>query len=284
MTFTAWAFRQIREVTYRRALSRLFNAFDFTISEETPLDDIVNAIRDYMQSDGFREGVWSSASDMITGLMVDNARTWREAAAESGKGRLIYEALRNEMNGPVGAKMSIMAAENARLISTFTTDLQDMVANFIRQESQKGRRPEAIAEDLISQYPDITKARINLIARTGTAKSATELTKARSDQFGWSWYAWHSNHDVRTRKAHKNLDNVLINWNDPPAPEQLVGIKSKLGHGHAGCFPNCRCYCAPLLHLDRVQWPHRVYRDNSVGYMTRSEFSQISTMEDRRAA
>jgi SPP1 gp7 family putative phage head morphogenesis protein len=279
MTFTAWAFRQIREVTYRRALSRLFNAFDFTISEETPLDDIVNAIRDYMQSDGFREGVWSSASDMITGLAVDGARTWREAAAESGKGRLIYEALRNEMQGPVGSKMSIMAAENARLISTFTDDLQTMVANFIRQESQKGRRPEAIADDLISQYPDITKARINLIARTETAKSATELTKARSDQFGWSWYAWHSNHDVRTRPAHRNLDSVLVNWNDPPAPEQLMGRKSRLGHYHAGSAPNCRCYCAPLLHLDRVQWPHRVYRDNSIEYMTLNEFRQMGGME-----
>jgi SPP1 gp7 family putative phage head morphogenesis protein len=279
MTFTAWAFRQIREESYRRALSRLFNAFDFTISEETPLDDIVNAIRDYMQSDGFREGVWSSASDMITGLMVDNARTWREAASESGKGRLIYEALRNEMTGPVGSKMSIMAAENARLISTFTDDLQTMVANFIRQESQKGRRPEAIADDLISQYPDITKARINLIARTETAKSATELTKARADQFGWSYYVWRANHDSRVRSSHRHMDGVVCDWNSPPNPEALNHEKRNYGAYAPGCIFNCRCFGQVIIRPERIEWPRKVHIQGQIVMMTLNEFRQLGGME-----
>jgi SPP1 gp7 family putative phage head morphogenesis protein len=279
MTFTAWAFRQIREVTYRRALSRLFNAFDFTISEETPLDDIVIALREYMQSDAFREGVWSSASNMITGLMVDNARTWREAASESGKGRLIYEALRNEMQGPVGSKMSIMAAENARLISTFTDDLQTMVANFIRQESQKGRRPEAIADDLISQYPDITKARINLIARTETAKSATELTKARADQFGWSYYVWRANHDSRVRSSHRHMDGVVCDWNSPPTPEALKGEKRNYGAYAPGCIFNCRCFGQVIIRPERIEWPRKVHIQGQIVMMTLNEFRQMGGME-----
>jgi hypothetical protein len=35
------------------------------------------------------------------------------------------------------------------------------------------------------------------------------------------------------------MDHVLVLWSDPPAPEMLAHVKSRLGHYHAGQSPNC---------------------------------------------
>jgi hypothetical protein len=72
------------------------------------------------------------------------------------------------------------------------------------------------------------------------------------------------------------MQGVLIRWSDPPAPEQLKGIKSTLGHYHAGDAPNDRCYAAPLIDVDRINWPHKVYVNSQIIMMTRSRFIQLA--------
>lgn len=47
----------------------------------------------------------SVARRMVVGLMAENARSWRAAAREGMRGREIYEALQEEMRGPVGDRV-----------------------------------------------------------------------------------------------------------------------------------------------------------------------------------
>jgi uncharacterized protein with gpF-like domain len=196
---------------------------------------------------------------MVTMLKMDGAKSWREAASQSSKGRIIFNALKNEMHGPVGDTIRNLVHENAKLISTMPLNLAEQATTFITEESQKGRRADDITQDLIKQFPHVSEVNIRRIARTEVSKASTALTQARSQFIGAGWYTWQTSRDIRVRASHKFLGRdggVLINWNNPPSPEELVGEKS---------------YGA---------WPHLVYFNGQVKTMTRHQFSLIAGMEE----
>jgi hypothetical protein len=70
------------------------------------------------------------------------------------------------------------------------------------------------------------------------------------------------------------MQGVIVNWRDPPSPEKLVNEKS-VGHYHAGCVFNCRCYAAPVISINDITFPAKVYLGGVIKRMTRKQFEQI---------
>jgi SPP1 gp7 family putative phage head morphogenesis protein len=219
----------------------------------------------------------SIASRMATQMKVENARSWKAAARAGSRGREILSALREELEaGNVGARVREIVRENASLISSIPEEIRERISAEISDLEERGRRPEEIAEFLRERVPELTRSRAALIARTETSKSATALTRARSEDLGLDWYEWATSEDARVRPAHRLMDKVLVNWTDPPAPERLARIKSTLGHYHAGNCPNCRCDSYPVLNIDDLKWPHKVYWRGTIRMYTRSKFAALS--------
>ena len=220
---------------------------------------------------------------MVTGLFSDQGHTWRQAAAANGKGRAIYEALRKELQGPAGQRMRELIDDATYRIVTLPSDIGHDVADYVARESLKGRRASDIAEDIQKMFPEKTTARAELIARTQTSMTSTALTWERAERLGAHWYIWRAVGDARTRHSHEKMEGVLVNWNDPPAPEDLFPIlnadgkprRNTLGHYHAGCCPNCRCYPEPVIDLDQATFPARVYRGNRIQVMKQKEFEKL---------
>jgi len=218
-----------------------------------------------------------AAARMITGLYFQGARTWREAARESGKTAIIYQALQREMAGPVGKRVRELIQENAKLISSFPTNVQRRaVASGAAAHFQAGGRAEEFGEWLSG----VARSRAHLIARTEISKASAALTQAHSEELGIDWYVWETSKDQRTRQSHKKMQGVLIRFDDPPSPEALIGQHSTLGHYNAGQAPNCRCYAAPVIRFERLSWPHRVFVSGRIQFMTLAHFKLIN---ERRA-
>jgi hypothetical protein len=225
------------------------------------------------------------ASRMVTGVSVANAKSWREAASISSRGRLIYSGLKTEMNGPVGIAARQMVRENARLIQSLPNDLATSVSRFIASQQLKGVRSETLQAELKTRIPQLAESRVRLIARTETAKAETAFTQARAENLGLRYFQWATSEDQRVRRSHRLMDKVLVAWNDLPAPEQLAGEKSTLGHYPAGGAQNCRCVSLPLVRLDEVAWPAKVYHSGQITRMRMADFKHLSGMEvERRAA
>lgn len=238
--------------------------------------EISRKIRLFAETQLFKRYAESLALKIVTQLFTDTGRTWRQAARENSKGRIIYEALRNELKGPIGGSVAEQVQRNAQIIKTLPIEISSKVTDYIAAETFNGRRAYDIAKEIKSMFPESSKAKANLIARTEVSKTQFALTQARAENMGINWYVWKTSEDSRVRSSHKHMDDVLVKWSDPPSPEALIGKKSTLGHYHAGCSPNCRCYPEPLVSLDLIQWPHKVYYSGSIQTMTKSQFEAIA--------
>ncbi len=229
----------------------------------------------------------AAATKMVTGLFSDQGHTWRQAAAANGKGRAIYEALRKELQGPAGMQLRTLVDETTYRVVTLPSDIGHDVADYIAQGSLKGRRAADLEDEIRAMFPEKTQARATLIARTHVPITSTNLTRQRAEQYGLPWYIWRpvggAAGDGRTRDSHKRTAGVLVNWNDPPAPEDLFPIlnadgkprRNTLGHYHAGCCPNCRCYPEPFIDLDQVTFPARIYMGNRIQTIREKEFERM---------
>jgi SPP1 gp7 family putative phage head morphogenesis protein len=177
--------------------------------------------------------------------------------------------------GRVGVEMRAQINRNADIIKTLPRSISQQVTAHVEKESLKGRRASDIADEIQQMFPESSRAKANLIARTETSKTSTALTQARAEDIGLDWYVWRTSEDGRVRIGHKKMEGVLINWREPPSPEKLAGEKSA-GNYHAGNIYNCRCYPQPLITLNDVKFPHKVYINGAIKVLSREQFRQLS--------
>lgn len=231
---------------------------------------------EFQDSQEYSDFVMSTVERMVTGLNTGNYSTWRKAAREATKGNMLYRALLEEMKTGISSSIKNQIMENANLIRTLPTDTAQKVVHNITEEAYKGKRASEIARIIQEETSEHSRASAKLIARTEVSKATTALTKARSEDLGLKWYVWRTALDGdRVRKSHRNMEGVLVAWSNPPSPEALVGEPS-VGNYHAGNIWNCRCYPEPLISVDDVTWPHKVYYQGTIRKMGKREFEQLT--------
>lgn len=212
----------------------------------------------------------NAAHTLIYNLNKQSIEQWQR------QGKQINNLLKKELKTQeISRLMDIYKNQNISLIQSLPLDAAKRVYKILTEGYVSGARSSSLV-DKIQRIGDISKNRATLIARTETSKISTALTQARSNVLGLDWYVWRTSQDVRVRDSHFVMSRVIVNWNEPPAPEQLKGIKSKLGHYHAGNCPNCRCYPQSLIELTDVKWPCKVFYNGKIVTMTRTQFEKIA--------
>lgn len=276
MTYKDWKRIKTVEKEYLNALLKLVKIFkkiaNSSGSDQQKYIDSMNNFQNSMQYEKF---INSAVKRMVLPLDVGNQRTWREAAKKATKGKFLYHLLMDELKQGTGQIIQKQVMENVLLIKTLPNDVAQKVVSDIAENALKGARAESTEKIIRDKTDQHARASARLIARTETAKTMSALTKARCEQLGLRWYIWRTALDgTRVRLSHRIMEGVLVNWNNPPAPEELVGEKSA-GHYHAGNIWNCRCYSEPVLELEDIRFPARVYYNGQIVMMNKSEFEQI---------
>jgi SPP1 gp7 family putative phage head morphogenesis protein len=270
-----WEPKRRIELTYQRSLRVIMRKLEKELKGKNDLTSILNTLKKFMKSEEFNKYAYASAKKMVTSLFTDAGKTWRTAANVNSKGRQIYEALKHEIDTtPIGISIREQTERNARLIKSMPERIRVEITDIVARESINGRRASEIAEDLQERFPEMLKAKADLIARTETSKTSTALTKSRCDNLGIKAYIWRTSEDIRVRDSHSKMDDVIIFWNNPPSPEALAGEKN-VGYYHPGNIYNCRCYPEPIIRLDFITWPHKVYWNNQIVRMTRKQFEEV---------
>lgn len=266
------------EIAYENAIDKLLREF-FKLPVFETWNDILDLIKGYQHTVKFLHGFATQlAAKMVTAVAVQNANSWREAARQSTKSRQIYNMLRNEMQQPkMRDRLYFLIQSNAQYISTVPQVVAEHAVHHIQQEQMAGRRSEDILHDLKPYMRNLKDWQVKRIARTEVAKADTAITRTRAEDIDLNWYMWDTSGDARVRDSHRKMQGVLVNWNDPPSPEALIGEPARAGHYHAGNVYNCRCIALPLVDPSDVAWPHKVYSNGRITTMTLAAFNRTNT-------
>ena len=176
---------------------------------------------------------------------------------------------------------------NAGIIKTLPLNISLDVTAYIERESVKGRRASDIMAEIAEKFPIHTKARAKLIARTEVSKTQSALTESRSRLYGVNWYVWRAVGGTgETDALVKAIAACRVCWCIGTTLQhrrfcfqlsaKMVGrYHSTLGHYHAGCCPNCRCYAEPVIILDSYAWPMNMYSRGRISQNIVERFEEI---------
>jgi len=214
---------------------------------------------------------WASktVATMFYNVNKDNQKLWNKLSARMSRD------LRKELSKPPQKTwFQKYMDDNVKLIQSMPLEAAAKVHELVKENVYKGMRSTELVDEIM-RIGGIQKNRAKTIARTETSRYSTALTEMRAESIGANWYIWKAVGDFRTRKSHKNMNNVVINWSDPPSPEKLVGEKD-YGDYHPGQIFNCRCYPEVVLDIDGINFPAKVYRKGRIETMKKDQFMKMA--------
>jgi SPP1 gp7 family putative phage head morphogenesis protein len=173
------------------------------------------------------------ATDMLTEVNARDIGAWRALGAEISKG-----VMRDIMTAPAGEVMRALLSEQVTLIKSMPLDAAQRVHELTLKGLEDSTRASQIAKEIM-RSGDVSKSKAMLIARTEVARTGSVLTEERAKHIGSDGYVWQTSRDGDVRQSHKEMQGKLVKWSDPPTLDGMTG--------HAGCFPNCRCWAEVLL-------------------------------------
>ncbi len=248
------------EAAYRRALNAILAQMEREAGAAATPAEMLAVYARWQNSQSLSELCEKAVRRMATGLNTSQARTWRQAAAASTRGREIAGALRENLQYEVGAAINDIVLANAGLIRSVPRETAQRLSEIAKEGFLQGKRPDAILSEMKRQAPKLTENHARLIARTESSKASTALTEARAQALGLSWYAWETAQDgERVRDSHRLMQGVLCRWDNPPNPEALAGEGRTYGAYHPGGIFNCRCIALPVFSLEDVAFPVKVH-------------------------
>jgi len=281
MPVTAWGQSSRIEQQYNRALQQLRKLIIRELNGATTTQDISRRLLAIQNSPKFIDFAEKMSTNMARQVYRESGIQWRKLAREASrrKGDVILNALNNELaNTPMGGIIQDIIINNSDLIKTIPDRLEAQKASIMAKESViSGMRPEQLKKGILQKFDNLLEFEARRIARTETAKAQFALTEARAKSLGINWYIWRTVQDgMRVRKSHRHMEGVLVNFDEPPNPEMLIGIESDNGAYHAGNIYNCRCWSEPIIDFDFVKWPCKVYINGAIQTLTRKQFNQMA--------
>lgn len=251
----------------RSYINRLYQEYGKNSTQEG-----ISKIENLSTDDDFLSLCNRAARSIVIYQANSNAKTWREAARKSLQGKRVYEYLRKELNQR--EKFNELIDQSANFIKTLPIDISRRVVKKIGQLSLRGERSDTIANIITKYFPRASKASATLIARTQVAKTYAAITQIRAQSVGVQAYIWHTVGGPLVRDSHRHMDNVIVFYSEAPSPELLINKKSQ-GYYHAGNIYNCRCYQEPIIDINDLTWPKKVYYNGKIRTMSRKQFTKI---------
>lgn len=178
---------------------------------------------------------WASSvgGRMVAEVAARDRKAWMAVSREMGT------AIHREIErAPVGAILRQRLVDQVSLITSLPTEAAERVHQLTIEGLSNGARASEIAAEIM-RSGEVSTARANLIARTEVSRTATAFTEARAESIGSEGYIWRTAGDSDVRDSHRGMAGKYVPWKSPPTLDGMTG--------HAGQFPNCRCYPEPVI-------------------------------------
>lgn len=266
-------YNRAQERQFQAALMKVAHVIRDIIRRSKTPDEVVARLEAFAATPAYKAWSQAKARNMTHSVLVANAKTWREAVRKGTKAEKIYRLLSRDF-----AENKIfqgMIQNNAQWISTLPLSTAEEITKHAAKAALEGKRTADIMAEINKRGPKLAPYKVKRIARTEVAKANATITEIRSQEAGLDWYVWRTVNDQRVRTAHDEMEGVLCQFSSPPCPEQLAQVKGDHSFYNPGGIYNCRCFSAPVILLDEVQWPAKVHINGRIVRMTRREFEKL---------
>ena len=194
-------------------------------------DEIERKLREYAEV--IEPWARQSASNMMAGVNFKNVKAWRGMSEKMGRD------MRELIEGPgIGAVIRNTIDKNVKEIKNLAIGSADKIAEIVQESLSSGSRSEDLAKR-IANAGEVSISRARTIARTEVGKAQSALTRERAASVGSTGYIWRTAGDGDVRDSHWNMEGTFVAWDKPPTLDGMTG--------HAGEFPNDRCYAEPVV-------------------------------------
>lgn len=228
----------------------------------TSLKKMTKALEDYSKQ--IEPWARRQSAKMLEAVSRSNIRAYKrdskaigkalEAGVGQGETGRVAVALMNEQVALIkslpieaGLRAQRIAAENFLKGNRAQVD-PETVERFLRERRQDIEfhnmfaRASGTAEfkEEMERSTEVAVNRAKLIARTETARANSSFVQARAQSVGSTHYIWRTTMDGAERESHAKMNGKTIAYANPPRLSDGTT-------GHAGTFPNCRCWQDPVL-------------------------------------
>lgn len=181
------------------------------------------------------------ATKLLEAVSRSNLRAYKKDS------KAMAEALKTGVAAQdVGQTAMALLNEQVALIKSLPIEAGLRAQRIAAENFLAGRRavpdPETIdrLKEEMGMSTEVAVNRAKLIARTETARANASFVQARAEAVGVEGYIWRTTMDGAEREAHAEMNGVFVPYNKPPHLSDGTT-------GHAGTFPNCRCWQDPVL-------------------------------------
>lgn len=231
----------------------------------TNLKRMTKALNEYSE----QIGPWAvrQSTKLLEAVSRSNFRAYQRQSKAMGKALqmgvarkemgVVATALMNEQVALIkslpieaGLRAQRIAAENylkgtraqvdPETVERFIKERRDSIEmyNLFAQESGS---PEFKEE--MERSTEVAVNRARLIARTETARANASFVQERAAAVGSRGYIWRTTMDGAERHSHAEMNGKYVEYASPPRLSDGT-------RGHAGTFPNCRCWQDVVLPED----------------------------------
>lgn len=141
--------------------------------------------------------------------------------------------------------------ERANLAEGYNNNIKLFIKDFIEEETKELRElveKNAFAgnratnlQDIIKKRKDISFKKAKFLARQETALLVSKYKQQKYQSAGITKYRWSTSKDERVRQIHKDLNNTIHEFSNPPITDNK-GNKNNPGEDFG-----CRCVAIPIL-------------------------------------
>jgi SPP1 gp7 family putative phage head morphogenesis protein len=224
-----WARARQAEHEYARqlrAVARRVGSIVDLIADTQSVDWVLEMLERYAE----RLTPWAeaTAARMLADVSRRDVAQWNRVSATMSR------ALREEIaTAPTGEALRRLLSEQVGLIKSLPREAGQRVHKLATEAKiATASRGEDLVQRIL-ETGHVTESRAILIARTETARVASNLTQVRAQHIGSTHYEWMTAGDHDVRPFHKALNKTLQRWDSPPVCEP-TGERA-----NPGCIWNC---------------------------------------------
>jgi SPP1 gp7 family putative phage head morphogenesis protein len=235
------------EIQFSRALRKVAKVSGHIVEAHTDMDRVRNT-REMLQAlSAYSKLIdpWArrQAAKMLEAVSKSNRKSYSRKmkfAAEENRTKEIGAMVKlNIAEAPIGQVIGALMNEHVELIKSIPIKAGIRAQELSTKAVYEGTRAGAIAEEL-ARSTEVSESQAMLIARTEVARANASITQARASSVGASGYIWRTTIDGAERPSHRKMNGKYVDYAKEP---QLSDGTT----GHAGTFPNCRCYQEPVF-------------------------------------